>query len=161
MPITNLNEKGFAFTADVTTALFVVFVTLGLSVVHLISSVDATGRELEQFSINRKLLSFADNFVKNSSPQNPFYGTALYDETKKRVVSNKLSNDLLASLTFQKFPKPFMGDSVHLARIYLYNRDGFVNDLFSDKISANCSAIERFVLIGNRKAKLGVVLCEN
>lgn len=150
-----LLEKGHVFSTD----LMVSFIAL-VGIMFLIASISANFSkektiELKKTVLEKNAIFLADSIVKNFDKNNAFYGNAFSDPEKRRIKPNELNEN------FENFFVP-ENSEFFVKKISIKSmKSGLEKTFFEEgKDSANCIAIERFVLIAGQKANFLVMSCE-
>ncbi len=150
MPITN---KGFALSADTALSAMAMFVMLFVITAHTGSAAKESANAINAFGLEKNALLIADALVKNKF-ENPLLGSAVFNEEKHRVESNELNLE-----RFRK-ARAIESDEFIVKEIYIKENGLEERKRLSKLDGVNCLAVERLVLVNEKKAIAGVVVCE-
>ena len=146
-------ETGFLFSLDLLLAFLAMLLMLSLMLMHWEAAKERETSALERLALQRQAIFLIDSMVKNSNEERPLLGSALFDEEKRRVLSNELDLALLAK-SGQLHESEFFASSVSVSS------GGVEKRVELAQPGKNCIGLDRLVLIEGNLGKLGVVVCE-
>lgn len=117
---------------------------------------DETKNNFEYQELQRNGLMMMDSLAKNRDAKKPQYGSAVFDEEKRRVQSNELDKQLLQAIPAAQLDE---NAGVFFQAIELRFADGTRETVFETEKKGNCLAVERFVLIEGKKVVVAGVVC--
>jgi len=115
-----------------------------------------TKTNFESQELQRNAIMMMDSLVKNRDAEKPQYGTALFDAEKRRVQSNQLDRQLLQAIPAAQQDE---NAAVFFQAIELRLADGTRETIFETQKNGDCLALERFVLMEEKKTVVRGVVC--
>lgn len=153
MNTTNRMQKGFVFSFDLMIAFIAVLSASFIAISLISSNIEKQASFIEENELKTHAIFLADSIVKNSDENNSFYGMALFDSEKHRVKSNEISPKFIEK-------EPPLSGKFFIREISAEFKNGVVKKIFEKNLEGkNCIAIERFVLLEGKKAKLNLAVC--
>jgi len=137
---------------DLLATSLAVFLMLFIATAYFSESTENAVSETMAFRLNKSAIFLGDALVKNSSKETLF-GSAMFDELKRRVKSNELDYGMLLRA------EPVSFDEFSVQGLYV-NRQGKKETVFDLAHGGNCVVVERAVLIEGQIALVGVKACE-
>lgn len=115
-----------------------------------------TKNGFESQELQRNALMMMDSLVKNRDTEKPQFGAAVFDAEKKRVRSNALERQLLQAIPSAQEKENL---PVFFKKIELRFADGKKETIFEIADGTNCLSVERFVVVGTKKALVQGTIC--
>lgn len=115
-----------------------------------------TKNNFEYQELQRNAIMMMDSLVKNRDTEKPQYGSAVFDAEKRRVQSNQLDKQLLQAIPAAQLDE---NAGVFFQAIELRFADGTRETIFETAKNGNCLAVERLVIIEEKKTVVRGVVC--
>jgi hypothetical protein len=147
-------KAGFLFSFDLAAAFLAVLLMLFLFFAKVGFEKDALLENSREKELQRFGLFLADSMVRNRCSEAPVFGSALFDEEKRRVASNRLDLALLENIG------QIEGSGFFAARVSF--KAGAKEEIFllEEALNRNCVSFDRPCVLGGKKGLVLVTACE-
>lgn len=148
-PIIVKGKKGVLFSLDFSIGFLLMLVIVSVFSVFILSLQAREAQELREWKQKKNRVMLMDSLIKRTGERMP--GLALFDESKKRILENRIA---VKELENQSLLKEF-----DLIRLWIECRD-FNKQLFeSSAQSEECGVMSRLVFFRKKKCLLKGKFC--
>lgn len=150
------SQKGIIFSTDALLSFVIILFIILIFTINLSNIINSAEKELTKLELDQKAIFITDSLVKNQNLNNPLLGACIYDEEKKRVISNNLDYLMLKNSKELKIMEYFVESiSINFLRTNQTEKITYLNEKTKE-----CTSVKRFLLINNEKAIMEVKVCK-
>ncbi|MGI6589080.1 MAG: hypothetical protein ACOX1V_00230 [Candidatus Iainarchaeum sp.] len=152
----DLNQRGIIFSTDATINFVIILFTLLIFTLTLSNTINSTKKELTQLELDQKAIFITDSLIKNQNTNQPLLGGCIYDEEKKRVLTNNIDYLKIKEASGLKINNFFV-ESITLEFLKTNQTEKII---YSTKQTNQCTSVKRFVVTNNQKTIIEVRVCK-
>ncbi|MFA5361014.1 MAG: hypothetical protein WC290_01035 [archaeon] len=152
----NFNQKGIIFSTDATISFVIILFTILIFTLNLSNTINLTERELTQLELDQKAIFITDSLIKNQNTVQPLLGACIYDEEKKRVLTNNIDYLKIKQSSGLKI-NTFFVESI---TIEFLKTKQIEKVIYNTQNTTQCTSIKRFIIANNQKAIIEVRICK-